>query len=347
MLKNLRRYAIITALFSIWIIFTLVEAYSYDNNFFVLTDSHPSKSFDKPQQLLKDKKIIGEFKAEKNYLGIIELKIKSVPNVKFNDEDQLVFKIKEKDSKKWLFTNNYRSGLFEGMQVFPFGFSPIENSKNKTYHFELTSISGTKDNAILLEGGDKYPIVTKYQIPKNLLLKNKALLFNFMVDKIGNIISNVDLMTSSLIFLLPLIFYILWFNFVSSKKNKKIKKNKNITNKNITNKINGKRKKYIPVICLLIFILLNTLFVPIIFSLNYIFIILFIFILIITNKLESITTFLFSLIFFAISILFIIIGNPEVAAKSAQWLYLFIIIYMSQKIKELKEKRIYEDEATS
>lgn len=173
-------------------------------------------------KLVKGKMITGQIKAEDNHFGIISIRFSS-PKVAFEDEDTLIFKIKEKGSKKWLQTNTYRSGLFYENPLFPFGFSRINDSLGKTYYFEIASLHGNDENALSLSK-DIPVMATQYEFKRSEVLSSKWNLISFFEKKIRSLFSNPISLSFSIPYFLPFCFYVaflflrkkvkfLWFGF--------------------------------------------------------------------------------------------------------------------------------------
>lgn len=121
----------------------------------------------KTEPLLKNEIIEGEFIAENNFLGAIWIRFDQKEKIV---DDKIVFRLKEKNKKNWLFENIYEAKLFTGLENYPFGIKPIINSKNKTYIFQLKSLKGSPENSVKL--GKNEPLVTlQYQIPLKSIKK--------------------------------------------------------------------------------------------------------------------------------------------------------------------------------
>ena len=120
----------------------------------------------------------GSFIAKENYLGIINVRFDS----KKNNDDQIIFRIKEKGSSRWYYEQSYHAVQFVKLPLFPIGFPIIKDSQGKTYNIEIYTKKG-KINSVSLD--PTYPgIVLKYFIPKAELLRNPIVLFNFILNKI-------------------------------------------------------------------------------------------------------------------------------------------------------------------
>lgn len=78
-----------------------------------------------------------EFEASENNLGTVELLINNYGKI---NGDVLSFRLKEKGSESWYYSNVYGTEKMDAGRYFPFGFPVIGNSKNKTYLIEIESL---------------------------------------------------------------------------------------------------------------------------------------------------------------------------------------------------------------
>lgn len=132
----------------------------------------------KKLDLTKEVVAKGSFVAKENYLGII--------NVRFdpqkNNDDQIIFRIKEKGNSQWYYEQTYHAVQFIKLPLFPIGFPIIKDSKGKAYEIEIYTKKG-KINSVSLD--PTYPgFVLRYFIPKTELLSNPKILLNFILNKI-------------------------------------------------------------------------------------------------------------------------------------------------------------------
>jgi len=120
----------------------------------------------------------GSFIAKENYLGIINVRFDS----KKNNDDQMIFRIKEKGSSRWYYEQSYHAVQFVKLPLFPIGFPIIKDSQGKIYDIEIYTKKG-KINSVSLDS--TYPgFVLRYFIPKTELLSNPKILFNYFLNKI-------------------------------------------------------------------------------------------------------------------------------------------------------------------
>lgn len=195
-----------------WFFLSLI--FSSYNSFTVLQYAHNENNnsfFDK--KILKGQKLVGQFTALEDNLGIVVIKFGNVPRVDYKKEDELEFRIREKNGK-WLNINNYRSGQIAPYNYFPFGFKPIKGSAGKTYIFELLSKKGEIANAV--ETGRTNPIFfTKYKFSIKEIFSNKNKAVEFIYKKSIAFFTNSDDLLSSTVFLLPFAYYMLWITIMS------------------------------------------------------------------------------------------------------------------------------------
>jgi len=192
-----------------WLVLSLTLS-SY-RSFTVLQYPHYQNNINRfiNRRLFKGDKLLGDFYAKNDHLGIVAIRMGDIPKVGYNDEDILVFRIKEKKSPVWTYTNFYRSGRFTSGDYYTFGFNKANNSKGKEYIFELESTKGNIKSAIQITNSN--PIyLTKYKFSKSDIFGNSNLLTSFLKEKMVTFLTNLDLLLSSFIFFLPLLFYVVW-----------------------------------------------------------------------------------------------------------------------------------------
>lgn len=205
--------AIITLLGALWWGSSLLL--SKQISFSVINYSHDFGGY-KTESLLKGDKIKGEFRAKDTFLGIVYLRFNDFVKVDYNEEDVLSFKIKEKGQEDWYYYNNYRTGQFKNSLLFPFGFPVIFDSKNKVYVFEIESLAGNGHNSVQLNSSRA--LLSGHQYSKAEIQGSKIRLVNYLFKKSFYSIQSLDFILSSLVFALPLLFYILWLIVIRKYK---------------------------------------------------------------------------------------------------------------------------------
>lgn len=177
-------------------------------SFTVLEIAHYKNKNDnfKVDQISRGQSIEGVFRASENNLGIISVRFGEVPKTDLEIEDELLFQLKEVGSSKIIYQNKYKSGTLKSYEFFPFGFGQIKNSKGKTYDFKITSLKGNDYNVISIS--KENPIyITKYKFSKDEVFKTPKSILLYFIKKFTAFVTNSDKVFSSLIFLLPFIFY--------------------------------------------------------------------------------------------------------------------------------------------
>lgn len=304
----------------LWLSFSLV--YSSYKSFTVLqypqNQDASNNFFDK--KLLKGQKLTGEFVAKDNSLGIVTVRFGYIPRVDFKNEDIILFRIKEKNNKEWSYVNKYRLGSFTSNQFYPFGFKEIEKSKGKAYEFEIISKKGSIGNSLSTKHTN--PIyLTKYKYSRSEVFKNISSVIGFMKEKVITFVSNSDSLLSSIVFMLPFIFYITWISFLQKKM---VKNQEKITGKNLF------------IALLFTLIVFETIFYEFLITglmlgflglwvfLNYV------------NRLKSNVTFILAFTLLIISV-FSIYFNLDISIdKATTYAYLLIIIGFIQSIYDHK-----------
>jgi len=190
----------------------------YNNKpFSVLTENYKERDL----VLIQEKsghdkeKIIGEFRAIENNLGIVSLELKTTRDNIY--KRTLTFRIKEKGKQDWYYENEYDIGTIISGESYPFGFPTIPNSKNKTFIFEI-EFPQSETNIVSLEGSDSL-LSTKHKFSKTEITRDYKNLLLFSYKKFLNTYSDSGKIVSALIYLLlPLLYFLfriqsrfLWF----------------------------------------------------------------------------------------------------------------------------------------
>jgi hypothetical protein len=158
-------------------------------------------------KFLKGETIKGEFTAKENYLGLITLRFKDYIKHDYREEDLINFRIREKKSPNWYYSNDYWSGSIENQLRFPFGFPAIIDSKDKKYEFELTSLLGKNNNAVELYVSDPQ-LAAVHKLPKKSIFSNPKSIIGFLLEKIVNSFTNVDFLLRSTLYAVPFFIFL-------------------------------------------------------------------------------------------------------------------------------------------
>lgn len=347
--KAVKFFFIPLLLIIIWFILTVYYILVLDTAFSVISYKHPNNSFFHISyaKLLKGDKISGEFKAEENNLGIVSIKFQTFIRPPYQDEDILIFRIKEKGKKNWYYQNQYKDGLIYDVPIFPFGFPKIDSSKGKIYQFEIISTKGNNNNSIALSNKNQI-LFSKYQVPKSLLIHNKKELIIFSAKKFISALTTTDVKFSSFIYLLPLLFYLFW---ISPVKNRTIDPFIRKINKLILNLEKDLRLNpyiiFLKTIRSIIFYNLHWFLIAVIFidifiiqlsnDLVYIVVIFLWMMLLKAYRLDNRASFIIALVLLFIPPLLLLIKEQPTSEKAAIWAYMFFIAGTLQSLLKLED----------
>jgi hypothetical protein len=317
----------------LWIVLTLV--YNSDGSISVLThrmNRDTDKISTSFSEIYKEQKINGEFKARENNLGIVSVRFSTFKRI---NDDILIFRIKEKGENKWFYENRHKVDQFQPDDYFTFGFPIISDSEGRIYEFQLESTIGEPKNAVAIS--NIHPIfVTKYQFGKKMLLADMDLLKKHLYKKYLNTFYNLEFFISSIIYLFPFLFYVLWLYPI-----------KPYVSKYGVNAWIERRYSHFNLFLLLIvnIILLNIFFVQQLSSVFATLILVGIWIMFsIKYKLDSSVTFMLSLLYLLICPILFYFNNEPAAERSIVWMYYFFIIGLFLYISELNkpEKNLHD-----
>lgn len=203
----------------VWIGFVVYQSYQIENVFTVLTREYSKNTVNvlPKGEIYQGTKIVGEFKATENYLGIIGFRFWTF--YRLND-DYMIFRIREKKSLDWYYQNKYKADQFQPDQYFTFGFPAIIDSKNKTYIFEIESFQGRPGVAVRVSDLDPV-FVAKYKYPRDLVSSSVSKFISFGSYKLANLVTRAEFKASSFIYLIPFLLFLLSLTpaYLSFEKN--------------------------------------------------------------------------------------------------------------------------------
>lgn len=315
-IKIIKWFIVPVLLFSIWLIFAVaVNPYS---SFTILEYQHSYKELKKIKigKLLKNEKILGEFIAKENNLGIIAIRIKKEIVPHGFEEDELLFRIREKGKKEWYYEEIYTTGPLGEKQLFPFGFLPISDSVKKTYEFELLSINGSTFNAHEIPAED-IMYVSKYKFNKQDIFSTNTSLKEFLQKKMKIFFTNEDHLLASSLYFLPFAFYISFITLI---------------------KVMFTKKPFALFVLLVIFfdiVLLPSLFTGVLFGLLGFWIII-----IVKNKLESDVSFIYGFMLLLLAHIFVFWEAWHRVNKASTWACFFIGIGITQLVIEHSQLKL-------
>lgn len=345
-----KRFFISIAIFSLSIFFITYHIFTADYSFPTLTEGYDVNNFSHipDKELLKGDSITASFTSSENYLGIVLLHFNNFDRM---NADLLRFSIREKGTEKWYYQYDYNSAAFYRKPLFPFGFPPIKDSKNKKYEIKIESLAGRKDSAVGVDTNHMYTLYTKYQYPQPLILQDKNSFRNFFSKKIQNLYEYHNLAIYSLLYLLPFISYILSFFYLEPLSKliyKLILKSKLLP---LLEKTQSGREiiaffsvKEISMQNRLIFIgfFIVTLETFLSTQYNVILFIIFSSFLIISSRKNPIIKYLLMCIFFLLPIMFLI--RDTAAEKFSMLIFVYALFFIAQliiKIMKAKNKSFY------
>jgi len=265
-------------------------------------------------QLLKGESIVGEFKATQNNLGIVAVGFTNTGQGNNDNQDTLVFRIKENGATSWWYQNEYKSSAIYSLPLYPFGFPKITDSQMKTYTFSITSLHGNKINALQLSSQTPI-VVAKYVYSKNELVANKKTFLQFIMIKLFTSFTDISFLKASFVYILPLFFYLFW----------------NI----VVTKLYVDRYSFLFVTPLLIVLAITTkvdLVVGVFMALIGFWIIT-----IIIYDAESSISYLFAVIFFALAFVSIFLNYQNLGGRLSNWTYIYLVIGTVQLSLEYKQ----------
>lgn len=202
------------ALFILWVSQTLFYVYKKDEGIPTLYDRYAFQDFTRSSTLMhKDDVLSASFKPSYQNLGIVQVRFVTFKRM---SDDKLIFRIKEKGQTEWYYQATYKTDQFQDDELFPFGFPLIQDSQNKEYEFEIISLLGAQENNV---GASKtFPSFAAKYIYSKDILNNKEELISFLLNKFVNTVSDPDVLTHSLFYLLPLVLYFYFEKFVTLKR---------------------------------------------------------------------------------------------------------------------------------
>ncbi len=195
----------------LWIFMSLTSLKIPQNGFFFLEQNLRFNQLiqKKEGELLKGEIVSGEISANYDQLGIIGIRF--ITSNRINN-DQLEFRLKEKDSSNWYYRAKYNTDQFQPNQIFPFGFPPITSSAGKEYYFEIESLSGSHKNAVIVS--PENPVVkATFTFSKRSIFENRKTTLSFLLIKFSNLFLDADFTLRGIVYALPLILFLLYRAF--------------------------------------------------------------------------------------------------------------------------------------
>lgn len=297
----------------------------------------------KTDELLAKQKVSAEFRAKEDNLGIVSVRFYNFQRI---SNDVVVFRIKEKSQKEWFYENKYKVDQFQSNDFFTFGFPIIDNSKDKTYYFEIQSTAGMKGDAIAIS--EMFPIfITQYQFTKQQLFANKMMIPIFLTKKIFYSFSDINFFISSLVYLLPFIFYIAWYYLMRRFIRISFKPFLNISVGNSNTPLgNYGRKKYMLFYIYIVVVLMLIFFMNVANDYVYLMLIGLWTVLVFIYKFDSSVSYLLGLFSLLLCSALLILNQNAIAENAAIWVYFFLVIgtieAIVENIKNFKNMTSYD-----
>jgi peptidoglycan/LPS O-acetylase OafA/YrhL len=193
--------AIISIMLGVYLL-AVFSAFQSDFNFFSMQVPYSSNVLISPKvnantstvPINGNSKIIMQFKAKENNLGVITMSIdhKTARNKLVDLDSQLFFRIKEKGSSSWYSQSGYDLYKINGASVHhPFGFPLIVNSKDRTYVVELYLSNPSSGEYVVLDIV-KNSMKTVYPINKMQLIRDPVKLMSFVENRITTVVGDRD-----------------------------------------------------------------------------------------------------------------------------------------------------------
>ncbi len=207
-------FVILITFLSLWIILSLkyVSENEFGTSTLVSLSNFKNITFTRSNNLLRGDVAFGEFISEYPKLGTISIRFLTHERI---NNDKLEFRLKEEGSESWYYKAVYNTDQFQPGQLFPFGFPPIEESLGKKYIFELESLSGTTNQSITVDPGSP-SFASHHVFSKKSLIRNRSDLSYFLKHKIKFLLNDKIFLHFSLVYALPLIFFLVLLSFKTS-----------------------------------------------------------------------------------------------------------------------------------
>ncbi len=282
---------------------TVTQKFSIDKN------KLPIKKF------AQEYKIKSEFKAEYSHLGSISIH-QSIITDHLESTDRLIFHIREKGKDNWYFEAIYDNGFFNGHKYFPFGFPIINDSKGKTYEFEVISTFSV-DNVDISKNNPHYIVLYQYT-PKEMI--NSGELREELLKKLASNLLDKQFLVYSSIFLLPLFLYLFYLFHPHT----------------FYLELREFPKDQILLGFIFLFIIYDVVFISTLMYGIFLGQLLLLSIYYIKNKVPRQISLVLTFIFFLLSEMFIIFGSKSQLDKSSIWLYVFFNIFLVQILLDFK-----------
>jgi FkbM family methyltransferase len=141
------------------------------------------------KELLKGDIVSGTFISKYPNLGSVSLRFHNSGRI---NSDSVSFRFRPIGYSGWYYQSEHKTDQFQPHKLFPFGFPKIKNSQRQTYYFEIESVNGSPNDAILLEG-NKFPNIVLRHKFKGVPLDNLTWAVPYLSSIVFQIVSSPGL----------------------------------------------------------------------------------------------------------------------------------------------------------
>lgn len=303
-------------LIALWISFTIFQIILNDGSLSVVTRKYsPSEiGLTNFEPILKGEQREFEFAATDNNLGYVSISFNTLYK---NHDDYLLFKLIEKTSGEVIKEEQYFAAAFHGLNMYPFGFPIISDSKGKTYKITLTSLYGTEKSSVSIKKGSSI-FSASYQYDSSLIKNDFEYSKIYLKAKLTNSYKNNFLFFNTITYLYPFIFYIAWLGL-------KTQFNKRLLYQN-------------PLIALLgISVIIDVFFVDTGFDLVFLIIPIIWAFMLFSLKKESADSYKAALALLILCPILQLLGQDVMVEKAAAWAFLALTVGVIINIYELRK----------
>lgn len=212
MVKNKLFLILISASFLFWAFMTFLFILRFGGSFVTISSKDNIKSIYQIGRISNSGRFLQfDLRAQENYFGSITLNLN---DIKILNHGYVYFKIKDKSNPNWYYQNKYEAEQIKSLENYPFGFPIINNSQHRIYTIRLEYI-----NNQLSHNKNKFTvseIVTKYQFPRAVILRDIKFIFEFVFAKIKYSFGFNETIIASLFYSIPLLIILFINKFYNS-----------------------------------------------------------------------------------------------------------------------------------
>lgn len=165
-------------------------------------------------KITKEKHISFIIKSIENYLGIISIRFKK-DNI-IGKKGNLIIELSDPSSGKIQHIQSYPIEWMPGLIYFPFGFTPIADSKDRLYLIKLSLINADANTTINIENRPDN-IMSSYKYPLKYLISSYQVFIKFICYKFLSFLVEPEQYFAIFSSLVPAFYYIL-FNLIMKSR---------------------------------------------------------------------------------------------------------------------------------